>query len=249
MDMTGRGPTQGVSMPKLLSDSVKATSSIGHRRLIAKGDATPHYTERSAVLRKAAAELFKEQGFRETSLDDIAQRAGVDRSSIYYYVSNKRELFLEVVGKTLDVMAKKIDDIANTDSDPAEKLERALVALMDNYSSNYPSLYVFIQEKMTKVSKSAQIRSLTKLESKIENALIRIIQDGVDQGRIRSDIVPKIAAYGLLGMVNWTHRWFRPDGPMTSEQIGRTFAAMILEGVQVNGPRSTSMMTKRGGHT
>jgi len=210
-------------------------SGIGRRRVAARDDATSHYNERRAALRNSAAELFKEHGLRETSLDQIAQKAGVDRSSLYYYVSGKNELFLDVVSEAIEMMAKRTTEIANENTDSIQKIEKLCHALMENYSKNYPHLYVFIQEKMTKEAKSKQMRSLRQFERNIEGAIIKIIVDGIDQGVIRSDISPKIAAYGILGMFNWTHRWFRPEGPVTSLEVGQTFATMVISGLRSAG--------------
>jgi TetR/AcrR family transcriptional regulator, cholesterol catabolism regulator len=211
--------------------ATKRKSVIGRRRLVAKWESRNHYSERREALRRAAAQLFKEQGFKQTSLDDVARLAGVDRSSLYYYISSKKDLFLEVVGEAMEIVGQKIRAIDESDLDTVSKVEQLCITLMDNYASNYPYLYVYLQEDLTQDAKTPQLRSLVELGRQIGDVVVRIIRDGVREGQFRSDISPKVAAYGILGMTNWTHRWFNPAGPLSGEEIGRQFARMILSGM------------------
>ena len=205
-------------------------SGIGRRRLAARDESTEHYNERRAALRRSAAEMFREHGFSSTTLDQIAQRAGVDRSSLYYYVSGKTELFLDVVSEAIENMSIIAWQIRNGEGSSGEKIEKFCHAIMDNYLK-YPHIYVFIQEKMTKGLNTKPMRVLRQFERQIENAIIEVIEEGIERDEIRHDISPKIAAYGILGMLNWTHRWYRPDGPFDGKEIAHGFAAMVIDGL------------------
>src|SRR5689334_2023135 len=72
-------------------------SGIGRRRAAARDGKNRAYTLRRAEIVNAAAEVFKERGYQGTSLADIAEAAGTERASLYYYVSSKEELLDEVV--------------------------------------------------------------------------------------------------------------------------------------------------------
>jgi len=94
--------------------------------------ATPHDPrwrrlpgERPAQIIDAALEAFSEHGFAAARLDDIAQRAGVSKGTIYLYFASKEELFKAVVNDTIGAQLR------NASAMPAprtasEALERAL---------------------------------------------------------------------------------------------------------------------------
>jgi AcrR family transcriptional regulator len=211
-----------------------AASGIGKRRASAKAEGTEHYLARRRELVKAAAAVFKEKGLAGTSLDDVARAVGVDRASLYYYVGSKQELFDEVVLEALVANIEMAERIRDTEGPAQEKLERLIEELLVSYGAYYPHLYVFLQEDASKFGAGARRDGVDVLElyRRFERALAAIIRAGMDEGAFRSDVSPRIAAYGILGMVNWTHRWFNPDGPVGAEEVGRAFAAIATEGLK-----------------
>jgi TetR/AcrR family transcriptional regulator, cholesterol catabolism regulator len=215
------------------ASSIPPRSEIGRRRIAAKSDSSEYYLGKVAALKTAAVTLFKEKGLKGTSLDDIAQLAGIDRSSLYYYVSSKKELYFETVRDAMDLVAQKLEAIKAGDGSPPEKLEAILVSLMDNYANHYPYLYVFLQEDFVKSEKagSPQLKRLLSLSKRIERLVVEIIKAGIEDGLIRSDISPTIAAYAILGMTNWTHRWFNPAGRLTGREVGVEFGKIAIRGI------------------
>jgi hypothetical protein len=70
---------------------------------------------------------------------------------------------------------------------------------------------------------------------RIESIANEILAEGVEDGTFRADIPPEIAARSLFGMINWTHRWLRPDGGYTADQIAEWFTALFLDGFALPG--------------
>lgn len=52
-------------------------------------------TQKLGYIRHTASDLFNKKGFHATSLDEVADRIGISKPSIYYYYKNKSELLLE----------------------------------------------------------------------------------------------------------------------------------------------------------
>ena len=73
------------------------TIEIAQRRALAREAGDTDYQQRRAELVAAAARVFRRKGFRAAKLQDIAAEVGIDRASVYYYVSGKDELFQDVV--------------------------------------------------------------------------------------------------------------------------------------------------------
>jgi len=208
-----------------------ASSRIAKRRASAKADSSKHYQTRRAAVIKAAAGVFREKGFEGASLDEIGAAAGVDRASLYYYVGNKKELFDEVVLEALASNLKLAERIKAESGGAVDKLDRLIKAWMVSYGEFYPYFYIFLQESKFAASDKDEI-DLLAMSREFDSAVIEIIQEGIEAGEIRDDIPPRVAAYAVMGMVNWTHRWFNPDGPIGAEEVGRAFAGVALAGLR-----------------
>jgi AcrR family transcriptional regulator len=211
-----------------------ASSEIAKRRAAAKSEASKHYIARRRELIKAAAAVFKEKGLAGTSLDEVGRVAGVDRASLYYYVGSKKELFEEVVLDAIVANVEMAERIRDGEDAPADKLHRLVEQLLVSYGEYYPHLFVFLQEDTAKLQTTRRRDGIdvVELHRRFDRAVIAIIQEGVEQGSFRADLPPRIAAYGIIGMVNWTHRWFNPDGPVGADEVGKAFAKLAIEGLK-----------------
>jgi hypothetical protein len=63
-----------------------------------------------------------------------------------------------------------------------------------------------------------------------EQVLERIVQDGIAAGDFRPVNV-KMVVFGLLGMLNWTHQWFSPEGSFSSQEVATILADLALHGL------------------
>ncbi|HEY3485805.1 MAG TPA: hypothetical protein VGK49_10495, partial [Ilumatobacteraceae bacterium] len=55
-----------------------------------------------------------------------------------------------------------------------------------------------------------------------------LIEEGQAAGEFRDDIDPQMAMLAVLGMFNWIHRWYKPAGKRSLEQIGEEFADLAI---------------------
>lgn len=213
--------------------AAEARSGIAKRRAAAKADASEHYQGRRKDIVHAAAEVFRAKGVAKTSIDDIARVAGVDRATLYYYVGSKDELFREVV---LDAVVSNIElseKIAKGDDPPEKKLEQLVAGVLASYAQFYPHIFVYLREDPeTLPPPSKGGADIVDLQRRFDRALTSIVREGIDSGAFRADIPPRLAAYGVIGMLNWTHRWFKPDGPVDADDIAKAFSTLTVEGLR-----------------
>jgi TetR/AcrR family transcriptional regulator, cholesterol catabolism regulator len=208
-------------------------SRIAARRELAKDEGSARYVARRKALIEAAAKVFAAQGYRAAGLDEIARLADIDRASLYYYVGSKKELFYEVVGEYIDKNTQMAEEILAKDASAREKLEELIVSLVISYEKHYPSLFVFIQEDLAKMaeSRSGAGKRLQMTMLRFNEITVEIIEQGIRSGEFRSDTPANVAAFAVIGMTNWTHRWFTPKGELSGEQIGRAFAKIACDGL------------------
>lgn len=209
-------------------------SNISRRRRTKQAKGGADYEAKRGELLKIAAKLFKEQGFQSTRLLDIAQAAGLDRATIYYYVGSKEELFHETVEGVLDAnIAASQALIANTGLKAIERLQQIFVTLMVSYEDNYPATFVYIQEQMHQVGSEETVwaQEIMKKTRLFDQILLGFIREAIAEGDLREDIPVRLIENALFGMLNWTHRWFVPGKGMTGREVAEAFWSIFTKGM------------------
>lgn len=95
---------------------------MSRRRRSAQNESSPNYQAKRRELLQDAAIVFQEKGYEAATLNDIAERFGTDRASIYYYFASKKELFQalfhDVVSGVLDENIKAAEAVLALDLPP-----------------------------------------------------------------------------------------------------------------------------------
>lgn len=208
-------------------------SNIGQRRKAAKADSRASYNARRQEIVEAAARVFDRLGYTGASLSAVATELGVDRATLYYYFSSKEQLFDEILRKVLEENEKMARQIAESSLKPRIKLRELIIALMESYASHYPLLFIYVREDLSHVSdkRSAWSGHMRTLNRSIEKSVVDIIEQGFEDGSLRRIGSARTIAFGILGMLNWSHRWFRPDQSEPAGEVGRVFAEFALAGL------------------
>lgn len=219
---------------RVATDKAQSPSGIGKRRRAALKDGSEEYQERRRELVEAAASIFREKGYQATTFKDIAERVGADRATLYYYFSGKEELYQEAVQGVVDVNIREFERIDASSLSPREKLAEMIRQILSSYSESYPYPYVYIQEDMGHaLHDSWWARAMARKARQVESILVDAIRDAQDEGAARSDVSAAVATKALFGMINWTHRWFTPDGELSPEQLIESFFAIFWDGMGV----------------
>ena len=186
---------------------------------------------RADQLLETATLLFKEKGYHNTSMQDLADALGMQKGSLYYYIDSKEELLRELLEQATSILGAQIDEIYAADLRPSEKLRLALEnhgqAMMDHLNL----VTVYLQEYRSLPPE--RLQEVLATREHYEQRLMQILQDGIDSGEFRP-VEVKMTVFGFLGMLNWTHQWFSPQGALTSEQIATILADLAMHAVSVN---------------
>jgi AcrR family transcriptional regulator len=199
------------------------------------------YRAKRNELLQIAGDVFKEKGYEASTLNDIAARFGTDRAAIYYYFAGKEELFQEVfqatAKKVLDDNLAEATRVSGLAVSAHEKLLLLIELQIRSYEANYPYVYVYIQEDMGKVAfqTTPWAKEMVRKTRRFETVVTDVIAAGIRDGDFRDDLSVPLVAKTLFGMVNWTHRWFKPgDRKYTAQQTIDTFSAIFFDGLRAN---------------
>jgi AcrR family transcriptional regulator len=211
------------------------TSGIARRRSVAREENTAGYQKRRREIADAAVRVFNKRGFAGASISAVAAELGMDRATLYYYVSSKEELFDEISRSVVEGNLEIVRRIHSSRLEPRKKLRELIVALMTSYAESYPLGYIFVRENLSQVgeSRAGWAKHMRRINREIEGHVIAMIEQGCAEGSFRPIGSARTVAFGILGMLGWTHRWFHPSRtPESAEQIAKTYADMILGGLE-----------------
>jgi AcrR family transcriptional regulator len=185
--------------------------------------------ERWVELIEVATQVFYEKGYDGASLQDIADRLGMLKGSLYYYIQSKEDLLFEVISSVHRDGIAVIRTCAEGPGDPLQLLEKVIIGHVEHTCANLVPTAVFLHE----LAALPEARRTDVLGN--EHAYQGVFRDLVERARqdglARLDVEPRLAALSILGSANWVYRWFRPDGPHSAEEVGAQLADMAVRAV------------------
>jgi len=214
-------------------------SGIGRRRAAAREDGAQAYLDRRREIAEAAARVFNRKGFQGATMAAVADEMHIDRASLYYYISNKEELFDEVIRETSLENVATAQRIQRSDATPPEKLRQLIVQLMGSYGKHYPLLYIYIRENLKHVAgpRSKWAQQMRQLNRDYDDAVTAIVEEGYVDGSFQNIGPARIVAFGIIGMMGWTNRWFKPgESAMSAEAVGEMYARLAIAGLRPDAP-------------
>jgi AcrR family transcriptional regulator len=205
---------------------------LSNRRSNARSAGGEEYEKKRKAIISAAASIFREKGYSAANGDDIAKKAMMDRASLYYYYAGKQEILRDMVGEAVTDNVLMAEQAAASDDAPAGKLRRLIESLFSSYVRHYPYLFVFVQEEMTRLTKDKSSWSITmkRLDKRFDDAVIKIIQQGMDDESFNPGDA-RLTAVGIIGMCNWSHRWFDPNRGGDGIKVATAFSDLVLNGL------------------
>ncbi len=182
----------------------------------------------------AAASVFEQKGYQAATLRDVASTLDIDRATLYRYISGKEELLREVLTDCVVEISEGVRLVALGDLPTRAKLETIAHQVLESYDSHYPQPFIFIRELLdtTWGEQSAWADDLVRMVREIQADVAGVIERGIRDGDLRPDMPVDLIVNAILGMLNWTHRWYRPGGRHNSDEVARTFVAILLDGLE-----------------
>ncbi len=185
--------------------------------------------ERWSELIEVATDVFYAKGYDAASLQDIADRLGMLKGSLYYYIQSKEDLLYDVIKAVHEEGLANIESLAAGEGDPLERLRHVVIGHIEHECRNLTKTAVFLHE-LQALSPERQAEIIGD-EHAYRRVFVDLLEAGQQAGQIRAEVNPKLAALSILGSVNWVYRWFRTGGEFTAHQIGEQFADQALRGV------------------
>ena len=183
--------------------------------------------KRDAVLRPAAR-IFSDRGYHGTSLELVAEELEITRPTVYYYFKNKDEILFECVRLALEMIEQAAQDVSERGGSAPEQL----VAVMRQYAEVMMQDFgiCLVRVGDTPLPEESRVK-LRRLQANIDRKLRALIEQGIRQ-KAFAPCDAKLAAFAVAGALNSISRWYRPDGPLTSQEIADHFVHLMLTGLE-----------------
>jgi TetR/AcrR family transcriptional regulator, cholesterol catabolism regulator len=195
---------------------------------------------RDQILR-TAADLFRERGYRASTLDDIAARLGMSKASLYTYFRGKEEMLAAISRETIEGFTRELGLVLRSDLSPEDKLRRIVRDHVRFVIANRSFLTVFFSEEANLPPRF--VRAIAAQKDRYDKGVESVIADGIGRGVFR-DVPPRLVVFGLLGMLNWLYKWYNPRGRWGADEISSAFLA-VVEGGLVRRPARGAMVSRR----
>lgn len=189
---------------------------------------------RRAELLDVAIGLFYEKGYAHTTLQDIADRMGFTKAAIYYYAKNKEELLVDIYRQiVVPAITGARQTVATSTEEGAMLFVSLIVQHLRTFLHNVEANAVF--EVQLAVLSAPAKRRIQQLAREY-NAILR---DVYDQGIADGSIAPAnsaVAVNAIVGMCNSAHRWYRPRGAYSVDEVIDQLSAFVDSGIRNQNP-------------
>ncbi len=177
---------------------------------------------------KAAAEVFYEKGYDAATLQEIADRVGILKGSIYYYIKTKGDLLDHLLTEVHNEGVAMIRQRAEISGTVFDKLDAMFRSHIDYMCRNQAKTTVYLHELKALDPKR---RETLFRGHEFRDEFLALIKKGQAEGLILESLDPKLTAQTMMGWTNSLYQWYRPQPRKPTDQIANHFITIMLRGI------------------
>ena len=174
---------------------------------------------------EAAATLFLDVGYDAASMQQLADRLGLHKSSLYHYVDSKEDLLEQLID---EAQTKAENDLEIAEQDREHGYLTAVRLAVEQTLHDRGRVSLVLRQK----PRSADADSVIARRRAYDQRLAQLIEQGQAAGVIRNDIHPMLLARLTLGLVAWIVEWYDPERTrFAADEICDAALRLIAHGV------------------
>ena len=182
--------------------------------------------DRSELIVDAAAEIFRRKGYDATSLQEIADEVGILKGSMYHYIATKEDLLFAIIQRNHERIITGNQGWRALADDPVAALRSFIEGHLRESLARLTDTIVFVRDFRALSADRAE--EIVARQHDYDQEFRSLVQQAVDQGRLRPGVTPEFAARAVFGMVNWVHYWYAADGRLTAEEVVQELATYAM---------------------
>lgn len=179
----------------------------------------------------AAIEVFHRRGYSAASTQEIADEVGLLKGSLYYYIDSKEDLLFTVLSETYELARAQIDLVEAMEGlEPLERLSEYIQAHVNFIAEHTTKMAIYYSDFDLVGEERRQV--LIGQREQFESYITGLIVQAQEAGEVNRSVDAKMAAYLILGAMNWAYTWYRPDGRVSPRKLGKLAADLALNGLR-----------------
>ena len=187
------------------------------------------YDERKQAIVETAAALFASRGFNGASVADIAQRGKISKSLVYHYYQSKEDILYDVMishVRALEDAAREVMEELHTSERKLRELTHRFMALYVGAADRHKVLLNDL-DHLPKARRAEIVAVQRRLIETVQKLLVEI-----EPALKRKSGASFAAAMLYFGMINWTHTWFDPRGPVSAGALAEVVVDLVFGGIK-----------------
>jgi TetR/AcrR family transcriptional regulator, cholesterol catabolism regulator len=184
------------------------------------------YEARRREVIDSAAKLFAERGYDGTSMSELTAATGLAAGGLYHYIEGKDDLLIAICDELLEPILARAREIVAADAPPVEQLRELVTAWVAHVVAHRHHMLVFTQERQA-IERQPRWRRVRSQRKAFEKILDDVLARGEADGSM-TFADRRLSLLALLGMVNYTPQWVRPNGRLSPAKIATGYCAMVL---------------------
>tara|TARA_R100001377_G_C3147141_1_gene94902 strand:- start:110 stop:733 length:624 start_codon:yes stop_codon:yes gene_type:complete len=197
------------------------------RDLVASGQITDPDSARGKLL-QTAAHLFRSKGYERTTVRDLASAVGIQSGSIFHHFKSKDEILRSVMEETIRyntaLMRASLAEASDLRGRVLALIRCELQSIMGGTGE---AMAVLVYEWRSLAEPSQHF--ILALRDTYEQLWLDVLGEAKEAGYFKAD--PFILRRFLTGALSWTTTWFRPEGPMSLDQLAEEALSLVLKEV------------------
>ena len=183
--------------------------------------------KRDAVL-QTAAHMFLEQGYRRTSMSELAKRLQITKPALYYYFHNKEQILVECYRAGITLIETLLDKALVSRGTGLTKVKAYIEAYAKSVVLyDFGRCVAMLDESELSPETRKEVRALKR---RIDASIRGYIEEGIADKSI-APCDAKLASFAMSGAINWIGTWYKPSGPLSGVEIAGHFTHLLTEGL------------------
>ncbi len=175
-----------------------------------------------------AADLFSQNGYQSTSMRDVAEKAGLQVSSLYRHVTGKQDLLYTVLDRLMDEVLDVGRQALTEGTSAPDRLRRLI---HNNICLVRPEETALLQSELGNLEPRDRSRLVEKRDA-YQTMWLSVLDDGVARGDFVTQDV-NVVYFGIMGAINYVEFWHNPEGKLSRAEVAEIFADWILKSLGV----------------
>ena len=182
-----------------------------------------------ARILRAAAGLFRAQGYAVTTMRDIADAVGLSKAGLYHHYSRKEDLLNDVAEGGTQALMAQLRAVQAVDLDPVAKLREFVRTRMATIADYQDMLTVIWQERP--IIDQATFAKIAQQLEDYRSGVADLIEEARAAGGLREDVDVHLLMLAIDGVTGWSYLWMRPGQRYSPTEIGERFWDFLYAGV------------------